>query len=165
MRENEITSYLFYKLLSYPTSLFKNGITRDPKKSKLRQQNKNQTELPGAVVHVIDGGVVIHLVQWLSNTTYSGVIKQYREYLLAAFVPCTVILYGYDNGPSTKYTKLSQVIAVDLNKKVNTWQEKFIKNVKNKPMLISFLRDNLRKYGFNIFEVPGNVKTLIAKVA
>ena len=105
------------------------------------------------------------MVQWLSNTTYSGVIKQYREYLLAAFGPCTVILYGYDNGPSTKDTKLSQVIAVDLNKKVNTSQEKFIKNVKNKPMLISFLRDNLRKYGFNIFDVPANVKTLIAKVA
>lgn len=37
MRENDIASYLFYKLSPYPTSLFKNGKMRDPKKSKLRE--------------------------------------------------------------------------------------------------------------------------------
>ena len=167
MREDEIASYLFCELSPYPISLFKNGILRDPKKkSKLREnltKNVNQTELPGAAVHVFSGGALLHLVQWLSNTTYSGVIKQwlsnntysgvikqYREYLLAAFGPCTVIFDSYDNGPSTKYiqhqvrgAKLSQIVTVDLNKKVNRSQEKFVKNGKNKMMLISFLRDNL----------------------
>ena len=54
---------------------------RDPKKSKLREyltKNVNQTELPGAAVHVIDGSALLHLVQWLSNATYSGVMKQHR---------------------------------------------------------------------------------------
>ena len=32
-------------------------------------------------------------------------------------------------------------------------------------MLISFLRDNLREYGFRIFEAPADADTLIAKVA
>ena len=57
---------------------------RDPKKSKLREyltKNVNQTELPGAAVHVIHGSALLHLVQWLSNATYSGVMKLYREYL------------------------------------------------------------------------------------
>ena len=110
--------------------------------------------------------------QWLSNNTYSGVIKQYREYLLAAFGPCTVIFDSYENGPSTKDilhqvrgAKLSQIVTVDLNKKVNRLQEKFVKNGKNKMMLISFLRDNLREYGFNIFGAPVDADTLIAKLA
>ena len=84
MRENDMAAYFFYDLLPYPTSLFKNGIMRDPKKSKLREyltKNVNQTELPGAAVHVIDGSALLHLVQWLSNATYNGVMKQYREYL------------------------------------------------------------------------------------
>ena len=43
--------------------------------------------------------------------------------------------------------------------------EKFLKNGKNKTMLISFLKDNLREYGFIIFEAPAGAGTLIAKVA
>ena len=34
MRENDIPLYYFYVLSQYPTSLFKNGIMRDPKISK-----------------------------------------------------------------------------------------------------------------------------------
>ena len=43
--------------------------------------------------------------------------------------------------------------------------EKFLKNGKNKTMLISFLKDNLREYGFIIFEALAGAGTLIAKVA
>ena len=147
---------------------------RDPKKSKLQEhltKNVSQTELPRAAANVIDGDALLHFIQWLSNTTYSGVIKQYRKYLLAAFGPCIVIFDGYDNGPRTKDikhhvrgAKLSQIVIVDLNKKVNISQEKFLKNGKNKTMLISFLRDNLREYGFNMFESAADADTLIAKV-
>ena len=72
------------------------------KVARIFNQNVNQTELPGAAVQVIDGSALLHLVQWLSNSTYSGVIKQYREYVLAGFSQCTVIFDGYDNGPSAK---------------------------------------------------------------
>ena len=61
--------------------------------------------------------------------------------------------------------KLSQTVTVDLNKKVNISQEKFLKNGKNKATLISFLRDNLRKYEFNISEARAAADTLIAKAA
>ena len=71
--------------------------------------------------------------------------------------------------PSTKdikhqvrEAKLSQIVTVDVNKKVNTSQEKFLKN---KTKLVSFLRDILRKYGFRTFEAPADADTLIAKVA
>ena len=37
--------------------------------------------------------------------------------------------------------------------------------VKKKMMLISFLRDNLRKYRFNKFEAPADADTLLTKVA
>ena len=45
------------------------------------------------------------------------------------------------------------MVTVDLSKKVSTPQEKFLKNGKNKTMLISFLRDNLREYGFSILKL------------
>ena len=74
--------------------------------------------------------------------------------------------------PSTKdikhqvrEAKLSQIVTVDVHKKVNTSQEKFLKNGKNKTNLISFLRDILRKCGFRTFEAPADADTLIAKVA
>ena len=38
IREDEIASYLFYELSPYPTSLFKNGILRDPKKIKVTRK-------------------------------------------------------------------------------------------------------------------------------
>ena len=111
------------------------------------------------------------MVQWLSNTIYSRIIKQCREYLLAAFSPCSVIFDGYRNGSSTKGikhqvrgAKLFKIGTVDLNKKVNISPEKFLKNGKKKTMLISFLRDNLQEYGFNIFEATADRDTVIAKV-
>ena len=48
---------------------------------------------------------------------------------------------------------------------VNISPGKFLKNGKKKTMLISFLRENLREYGFNIFEATADTDTLIAKVA
>ena len=96
-------------------------------KAQFQIVNHRLPELLRAAVHVIDGGALLHLVQWLSNTLYSGVIKQYREYLLETCCPCTVIFYGYDNEPSTKDikhqvrgAKLSQIVTVDLSKKVST---------------------------------------------
>ena len=108
-------------------------------------------ELLRAAASVIDGGALLHLVKWLSNITCSGVTKQYREYLLAAFDSCNVLFDGYDYGSSTndiedqvRGANLSQVVTVYLRKKVSTPQEKFLRKGKNKTMLISFLRDNLR---------------------
>ena len=74
-------------------------------KAEFQVVNHRLPELLREAVYVIDGGALLHLVQWLSNTTYSGVIKQYREYLLVTFGPCTVIFDVYDNGPSTKDMK------------------------------------------------------------
>ena len=58
---------------------------------------------------------------------------------LSSICTCTVIFDGCDNGPSTndikrqvRGTTLSQIVIVNLNKKVNTSQEKFLKMVKIK---------------------------------
>ena len=90
--------------------------------------------------------------------------------LLAVFRLCTVTFDGYNNESSTKDIKnqvrggkLSQIVTIDLNKKPNTSQEKFLKNGTSKTM--SFLRDNLREYGFNIFEAAADTDTPIVKVA
>ena len=138
MREQDIIPYFSYELAPYPPSLFKDGIMRDPRKSKLRDyltKNVAQSKLPDSAIHVIDGGALLHWVQWAPNLTYGGVIKQYREFLLANFGPCIIIFDGFNNGPSTKDlkhqsrgSKLSQTVTVDLHRKVETKQAKFLKN-------------------------------------
>ena len=77
--------------------------------------------------------LVVHFFIW-SNGYLKVLMKQYREYLLATLSPCTVIFNSYDNRPSTKDikhqvrgAKLSQIVSVDLSKKVSTSQEKFLK--------------------------------------
>ena len=108
-------------------------------KAEFEIVNHRLPERLRAAVHVILGGALFHLVQWLSKTIYGGVIKQYREYLLATLRPCTVIFDSYDNRPSTKDikhqvrgAKPSQIVSVDLSKKVSTSQENFLKMVKTK---------------------------------
>ena len=42
-------------------------------------------------IHVIDGGALLHLVKWLPNITYEDIIKQYKDFLIKAFVQCIVV--------------------------------------------------------------------------
>ena len=138
MREKNIASYFSYELSPYLTSLFKDGIMCDPKKSKLRDyltKNVLQAELPvGSFTHIIDSGALLYSVKWIPDTTYRDIVKQYQNYLLSTFGLCTVIFDGYNNGPSTKDIKhvrgsrTSQTVTVDLNKRVTVAQEKFLKN-------------------------------------
>jgi hypothetical protein len=126
----------------------------------------------GNVIYVIDGGALLHLVKWLPNGTYEDIIKQYKDFLVKAFGQCTVVFDGYYNGPRTidhkhqvQGSRLSQRVTVTLNKKVEVSQDIFLKNGKNKTMLILFLGDHLREYGFKIFKSDGDADTLIVKVA
>ena len=143
----------------------------DLKKSKLRDyltKNVLQAELPvGSITHIIDSGALLYSVKWIPNTTYRDIVKQYQNYMLSTFGLCTVIFDGYNNGPSTKDIKhvrgsrTSQTVTVDLNKRVTVAQEKFLKNGRNKNMLISFLCDNLREHEFTIREARAHADTLI----
>ena len=138
MRGKNIPSYFSYELLPCVTCLFKDGIMRDPKKSKLHDyltKNDLQAELPvGSITHIIDGGALLYSAKWIPDTTYRDIVKQYQNYQLSTFGLCTVILYGYINGPNTKDmkhvrgSKRSQTITVDLSKRLTVAQEKFFKN-------------------------------------
>ena len=98
------------------------------------------------VIKIIDWGALSHLGPWASNLTcYSR---------LATF--CLYII-DFNNGPNTKDlknqlqgSKLSQTLVVDLNKKVDIIQEKFL--IINKTKLFMLLGDNLLEQVFNIFE-------------
>ena len=72
MREKNITSYFSYELSPYATSLFKDGIMHDPKKSKLHDyltKNVLQAELPvGSITHIVDGGALLYSVKWIPDT-------------------------------------------------------------------------------------------------
>lgn len=175
MRENDVASYFEYELSSYPTSLFKNAVMRDATKSKLRDyltKNIKQCGLPDNVVHVIDGGALLHTVKWLPNQDFEGIIAQYRDFLMATFGHCIVVFDGYENEASTKDhkhrkrgSKLSQAVTIELNRKVHVLQNVFLKNGKNKKMFIKLLENNLRESGFTVFEAVGDADTLIVKVS
>ena len=146
------------------------------KKSKLRDyltKNVLQAELPvGSITHIIDSGALLYSIKWIPDTTYRHMVKQYQNHMLSTFGLCTVIFDGYNNGTSTKDikhhvrgSKTSQTVTVDLNKRVTVAQEKFLKNGRNKTMLISFLCDNLREHEFTIREARADADTLIVKEA
>ena len=93
-----IAAYLSYELSPYATSLFKDRIMCDLKKSKLRNyltKNVLQAELPvGSVTHIIDSGALLYSVKWIPDTTYRDIVKQYQNYMLSTFGLCTVIFDG-----------------------------------------------------------------------
>ena len=139
MRGKNIASYFSYELSPYVTCLFKDGIMCDPKKSKLHDyltKNDLQAELPvGSITHIIDGGALLYSAKWIPDTTYRDIVKQYQNCQLSTFGLCTVIFYGYINGPSTKDmkhhvrgSKTSQTVTVDLSQRVTVAQEKSFKN-------------------------------------
>ena len=147
---------------------------RDATKSKLREyltKNIKQCDLPNNAAHVVDGGALLRTVKWLPNLTHEGIVAQYKDYLMATFGPCIVVLMATKMEQTQKniniryegqsYLKLSR----ELNRKVEVPQNMFLKNGKNKKMFIKLLGNNFRANGFPIFEAIGDADILIVKTA
>ena len=106
--EEESTAFE-YELTHEPTCFFKNGKMRDSKKHVLGNHLLKGSEVDSVVKSkmfcVVDGGNLLHKVQWLPNSTYEDVIQQYIGYVnknFGSYAFTKVVFDGYGNGPSTK---------------------------------------------------------------
>lgn len=100
-----------YELCNHPTSLFdKHGLLREATKSHLAdalfstvQMNMTGGDKPPDF-QVLDGGSLLHRIQWKKGTTFDDIVNTYvkhvTDHCIAANV--TVVFDGYRNSHSTK---------------------------------------------------------------
>ena len=60
-----------------------------------------QTDIPKEVQYVLDGGDLLHKIPRVKGSTYSDILKSYRNYVLNKYGEATVGFDGYD-AASTK---------------------------------------------------------------
>ena len=83
-RDDEITDKFRYELTPEPTSLFKDGMMRKANKSVLRNffLDKNEpVDDVQADTCIIDGGALLHKIQWQAKGTFKDVINKYINFL------------------------------------------------------------------------------------
>ena len=82
--ENEIVDHFRYEMVSYPMALFKDGIIRTAKKSKLKQlliESVNSVEAP-QTVRIIDGRALFWCCDWKKDVTFEIIFRRFSQFLL-----------------------------------------------------------------------------------
>lgn len=104
----DLQDYFKYELSPYPTSLFENAsLMRKGAKSQLFKEFSKGViqpeELPKDVVYVLDGGNILHSMNWPKPATYGQIIDFYISYVQTFYGTGSVIVFdGYPNYPTTK---------------------------------------------------------------
>ena len=109
-------SFFKFEMCSFPPALFDSSLLpRQANKPALADaiwaiSKTNQTAGPTGNVHfVLDGGALLHRVLWPRNITYDAICSLYVQYVERRYGKATVVFDGYENGPSTKDVRTSDV--------------------------------------------------------
>ena len=148
---DDVASYLKYELSAIPMALFKDFFMCKTDKAELaRCIKKDLTNLSQEfsnkdVVHVIDGGWLLHHLRWNRNKTYIEVAEKYENFIRNRYGICHIVFDGYD-GPSTKDHEhlrrsgtTSAYITVRKDSRCHKNQEAFLSNAENKAQFIGLL--------------------------
>jgi hypothetical protein len=106
-RQEHIPPQFFYELTPEPTSLFKDGLMRKPTKSTLRNHLLKNIPSTTNIVKscVVDGGALLHKVQWLPKCTFNELADHYVNFVKRKYGKhkhICVVFDGYDDALSTK---------------------------------------------------------------
>lgn len=106
-RQEDIPSQFFYELTPEPTSLLKDGLMRKPTKSTLRNHLLKNVPSTTNIAKscVVDGGALLHKVQWLPKCTYNELADHYVSFVKRKYGKhehICVVFDGYDDILSTK---------------------------------------------------------------
>lgn len=121
------------------------------------------TSKPG--LKVVDGGFLLHRVNWHTGITFESIASQYLAYVKSHFGECAVVFDKYDDSNSTKRAEQKRrnatKTAVDRNFDVQ--QERFFANRQNKaklirPKLIHLLLETLMASGVEATVAPGDAE-------
>ena len=96
-REENVASYFEYELTPFPMSLFKDGLMRKLDKASLRSLIlTKESSSSDYSKKVIDGGALLHQVQWPLNVTYNELLDIHVRTVRKQFGECHVVFDGYD---------------------------------------------------------------------
>ncbi|KAL8576695.1 hypothetical protein ACOMHN_025170 [Nucella lapillus] len=171
-----LPSCFHYELTNIPTSLFEpSGLPREAKKyelakflwSRSKQDNAN---LPHSVHYVIDGGSLLHRVEWSRSLTYSQLCQTYVDFVTRRYGNASVVFDGYCSGPSTKDVthmrrkngrKTTTDIIFDGDMLVCNSRESFLSNQNNKQRFINNLSEALQETGLETYHADRDADCLI----
>lgn len=169
--KDDMETYLQHELAPFPLSLFTENGFRKNVKSQLYDEftSTNAPTHSNNVVHVVDGGFLLHKVIWQKNNTVEEIINKYLYYVQKNYAANSFIVFdGYPDientvtataattSNSTKKAernrrKTSEIIPefnYQNHTKIPFSQEKFLSNEKNKDKIIKTLSEKLQSQGF-----------------
>ncbi|KAG1664200.1 Cubilin [Nymphon striatum] len=131
-------------------------------------------EVPQTESYVLDGGSLMHRVQWTKGSTYGAIADCYVDFTLRNYGMATVVFDGYHDQPSVKdsthqrrqqknHPKVSFTPTTVFTGK----KEEFLSQAQgsNKQGLINMISDRLREKGCKVMNAEGDADYNIVQAA
>jgi hypothetical protein len=122
------------------------------------------------VVHVIDGGSLIHRVPWTKGQTFFEICSKYVDHVKKKFLNPTVVLDGYKNHSikditHMRYSKgiVSNTVTFTKDMDLQVKKETFLVNKGNKQRFVTLLKDTFNANGIAAIQAEDDVDLLIVQ--
>lgn len=174
---------LDHELSPFPPALFEaNSILRKPDKAQLAKAIDDHacslsdeavtSSVPKTDGYVLDGGSLIHRVQWTKGSTYGVIADAYVDFTIRNYGKATVVFDGYLDTPSIKdnthdrrQQKHHPKVSVTLETIFNGKKDEFLSNGHNKQRLINLISEKLKEHGCKVINTDGDADYHIVKAA
>lgn len=126
------------------------------------------------VKYVLDGGAVLHRMQWEIGQTYDTICQKYVSYVTKRYKQPIVIFDGYDCGPAPKdctqsrrcgTAPMARDVEFSPSMQLRMKKDAFLTNKRNKQHFINMLSSYLEKSGCEIRHADGDADVLIVSTA
>lgn len=180
--DEELKRYFKFELAPYPLSLFTEDGMRKGTKSSLFKAFSPVTlplEPDNDILHVIDGGCLLHRVVWHRNDSYKQICINYIQYVQRHYGHKAVVVFdGYPANAashntksaeryrrSRAYTSTSTDVIFDEAMIPPVSQEKFLSSENNKRSLISMLMTKFQENNYKAKQAVEDADVLIIQTA
>src|SRR6218665_19439 len=176
-RSAELKPFFDFELTPVPTALFTtDGCLRKCNKFVLARELKKNIQESCATeprTYVVDGGFLLHRVNWQQMVTYADTFQRYVQYVISHFgMNVTIVFDGYCNGPNMKdhehdrwSLRAAPDIVFDENNPVYNNRTAFLTNESKKKAFLSNLICKLRCTGISVHQALDDADTLIVATA
>lgn len=168
--KEDMEYYLQYELAPFALSLFTEHGLRKNVKAQFYDEfaTVDAPSQSNSVVHVVDGGFLLHKVVWQKNDTVEEIVNKYVHYVRNNYAANSSIIFdGYpeNENPDTdtaaaNWTKQSERVRrkpvenipefqYQLHTRIPFTQQKFLSNKRNKDKLIKTLIEKFESEGFS----------------
>lgn len=173
---NDLTADTVYEFTPHPAALFDEcGMMRRGTKSSILKDDLFKLEKVSVpannICHIIDGGSLLHRVQWDDGKSFGEIVRSYVSYVHNNYKEPIVVFDGYE--PSTKdhARKIRQKGVADASAVITedniftTKKGQFLKNSENKANFVKLLAKIKSNEGIHVEECAADADTTIVKDA